>query len=102
MHKLLACLLQALPAFGAEHFGMAADLARGGGCDSGSAQQGRSLEVCRAAEAAHLQRLTQQAPLDYAAVAAVSCKCCCCCVACAVLCGGFCSCMPRQTTPCPA
>lgn len=48
---------------------MAADLARGG--SSGSASQGSSLEVCHAAEAARLQRLTQQAPLDYAAVAAV-------------------------------
>ena len=76
----VSCLPQALPAFGAEHFGMAADLARGGG--SGSAQQGLSLEVCRAAEAARLQRLTQQAPLDYAAAAAVRpCRfrCCCCC-----------------------
>ena len=49
---------------------MAADLARGGG--SNSAAQGSTLEVCHAAEAARLQRLTQQAPLDYAAVAAVS------------------------------
>lgn len=77
MHASPPCLLQALPAFGAEHFGMAADLARGGSDGSGARQQGRSQEVCRAAEAARLQCLTQQAPLDYAAVAAVSCKCCC-------------------------
>lgn len=66
---------QALPAFGAEHFAMAAAVARGcasGGADAGTAGRTGSMEVCRAAEAARLQRLTQQAPMDYAAVAAVS------------------------------
>lgn len=66
---------KALPAFGAEHFAMAAAVARGcasGGAVTGSASPAGSLEVCRAAEAARLQRLTQQAPMDYAAVAAVS------------------------------
>lgn len=66
---------KALPAFGAEHFTMAAAVARGcasGGAGTGSASPAGSLEVCRAAEAARLQRLTQQVPMDYAAVAAVS------------------------------
>ncbi|PRW59549.1 MFS general substrate transporter [Chlorella sorokiniana] len=64
---------KALPAFGAEHFAMAAAVVRccaSARADAGSAGRGGSQEVCRAAEAARLQRLTQQAPMDYAAVAA--------------------------------
>ena len=66
---------KALPAFGAEHFAMAAAVARGcagSGSDASTASRPRSMEVTRAGEAARLQRLTQQAPMDYAAVAAVS------------------------------
>ena len=75
---------RALPAFGAHHFGMAAALARGGSRSGGGGGSGRGLgtgpaplppsspEVCRAAEAARLHRLTQDTPLDYAAAAAVS------------------------------
>ncbi|EFN50881.1 hypothetical protein CHLNCDRAFT_141680 [Chlorella variabilis] len=73
---------RALPAFGAHHFGMAAALARGGSRSGGGGGSGRGLgtgpaplppsspEVCRAAEAARLHRLTQDTPLDYAAAAA--------------------------------
>ena len=58
---------RASPTFGAQHFAMAAALARGG------APEGRphTPEVCRAAEAARLQRLAEATPLDYAAAAAV-------------------------------
>lgn len=65
---------KALPAFGAEHFAMAAAVARGcsSGTDASTAGCPGGMEVCRAAEAARLQRLTQQAPMDYGAVAAVS------------------------------
>ena len=66
---------KAQPAFGAEHFAMAAAMARGGaGADASGAGRGgggSGTEVCRAAETARLQRLTQQTPMDYAAVAAV-------------------------------
>ncbi|KAI7839840.1 hypothetical protein COHA_006425 [Chlorella ohadii] len=63
---------KALPAFGAEHFAMAAAVARGcsSGTDASTAGRPGGMEVCRAAEAARLQRLTQQAPMDYGAVAA--------------------------------
>jgi hypothetical protein len=66
----------ALPSFSASHFGMVAEWARGQGLGrrSGSVggDKGRVVEVCRAAEAGRLVRLTSQAPLDYPATAMVS------------------------------
>lgn len=63
---------KALPAFGAEHFAMAAGLARGAAGPEPRGRGGRGADVVLAAEAARLHRLTQQAVLDYPAVAAVS------------------------------
>ena len=66
---------KALPAFGAAQFARAVALARAQGAGASGEQGGSTdrgcLEVVRAAEAARLQRLAQQAPLDYAAVASV-------------------------------
>lgn len=70
---------RALPAFGASHFAMAAAMARAGATGGkgsngggGGGASGGGQEVVRAAEGARLHRLTQQAPLDYPAVAVVS------------------------------
>ncbi len=59
---------QALPAFGAQHFAMAAAWARAG--QPGGGQP--CIEVIKAALEGRLQCLTAQAPMECAAVAEVS------------------------------